>query len=352
MNRHQSSPSPYSAPNTPIASSKRPRQMSSTKADKKITDAKSPEAKLRKSQSIQEDVTKTPDKREALISAIENFNPASMTTTKGVLFSPLLRKQSESSEPVVEKAVEVKSSSSAVAAAAAEDDDGGDDEFNPFLFISSLPPHSDVCDISKICLPAKLNDKPTLALDLDETLVHCTVQPFENPDLIFPVVFNGSPYKVYVRKRPYLDHFLATVSKFYEVVVFTASQRVYADVLLDLLDRKKEYVDHRLFREACLNVEGNFIKDLTVLNRDLSKTVLVDNSPHAYAYQIDNGIPIESWFDDPEDTELLKLIDFLARCREPPGGDVRALVHSHFQTFRRVENARRGVADDTPPPMF
>ena len=45
----------------------------------------------------------------------------------------------------------------------------------------------------------------------------------------------------------------------------------------------------------------------------LNQSVLVDNSPHAYGYQIDNGIPIVSWYDDDKDTELLKLIGFLKK---------------------------------------
>jgi hypothetical protein len=64
------------------------------------------------------------------------------------------------------------------------------DEFNPYQFIAHLPAHASVCIVDKICLPAlpgKKQDVITLALDLDETLVHCTVEPIPKPDLVFPV---------------------------------------------------------------------------------------------------------------------------------------------------------------------
>ena len=86
---------------------------------------------------------------------------------------------------------------------------------------------------------------------------------------------------------------------------------MYAERLLAILDPDGRLIDHKLYRDSCLNVEGNYLKDLNVLGRDLTRTVLVDNSPHAFGYQLDNGIPIESWFDDRADTELLKLIKFL-----------------------------------------
>jgi hypothetical protein len=98
-----------------------------------------------------------------------------------------------------------------------------------------------------------------------------------------------------------------------------------------------KYIQHRMFRDSCLAVEGNFLKDLNVLGRDLSKTVLVDNSPHAFGYQVDNGIPIESWFDDPNDTELLKLERFLRTLQHAP--DVRKVVRNKFQTHRLIAEA-------------
>ena len=68
------------------------------------------------------------------------------------------------------------------------------EQFNPYQFISLLPVHSEVRVMKKICLPPlslvpSLDNKHnvTLVLDLDETLVHCTVDPVSKPDLIFPV---------------------------------------------------------------------------------------------------------------------------------------------------------------------
>ncbi|KAL7540103.1 hypothetical protein ACHAWF_006593 [Thalassiosira exigua] len=92
-----------------------------------------------------------------------------------------------------------------------------------------------------------------------------------------------------------------------------------------------------MFRDSCLPVEGNFLKDLHVLGRDLSRTVLVDNSPHAFGYQVDNGIPIESWFDDPRDRELLKLEAFLGTLHGEE--DVRDAVRRTFQTRELVMEA-------------
>lgn len=115
-----------------------------------------------------------------------------------------------------------------------------EDEFNPYLFIKYLPAYERVVPYPhhKICLPSKdPNDPPiSLVLDLDETLVHCTVEPIDDADMTFPVLFNGIEYTVHVRTRPYLVEFLEAVYDKFEVVVFTASQEVYANELLNRID--------------------------------------------------------------------------------------------------------------------
>ena len=103
------------------------------------------------------------------------------------------------------------------------------------------------------------------------------------------------------------------MSQIYEIIVFTASHGCYANVVLDYLDPKGQYIHHRLFREACVATEeGVYIKDLRIIsNRSLEDMIIVDNAAYSFGYQIDNGIPIIPFYENKLDEELRHLIPYL-----------------------------------------
>jgi RNA polymerase II subunit A small phosphatase-like protein len=47
--------------------------------------------------------------------------------------------------------------------------------------------------------------KKTLVLDLDETLVHSSFKPIDNPDIVLPVEIEGSICNIFILVRPGVD---------------------------------------------------------------------------------------------------------------------------------------------------
>lgn len=174
--------------------------------------------------------------------------------------------------------------------------------------------------------------KKTLVVDLDETLIHSisrgTTHNNSSQAHIVEVKLSTSGISTlyYVYKRPHCDHFLSKVSKWYDIVIFTASMKEYADPVIDWLESTfPGKFSKRLYRSDCTLRDGvGYIKDLNVVHAEiknslsvdrLNETIIIDNSPISYAMQVDNAIQVEGWISDPTDANLLNLIPLLEALR-------------------------------------
>jgi Dullard-like phosphatase family protein len=176
----------------------------------------------------------------------------------------------------------------------------------------------------------------TLCLDLDETLVHASHSP---PPTGFHlhVACKASPSApvshVYVTLRPFARDFIEIVSDIFEVVIFTASLHAYAEPVLRFIDPKQRY-SALLHRDHCSTFSGKHIKDLSLLGRDLNHLAIIDNSPTAYLFQPRNAIPVTSWFDKPDDRELMDLVPMLQQLAVAP------TVYDVLDVFRASRESR------------
>ncbi|XP_062217501.1 uncharacterized protein LOC133917608 isoform X2 [Phragmites australis] len=202
---------------------------------------------------------------------------------------------------------------------------------NPHLSEEDLPALIDFSELNSRAASVSKEQgtgKVTLALDLDETLVHSTMEHCDDADFTFPVFFDMKEHMVYVKKRPHVHMFLEKMAEMFEVVIFTASQSVYAEQLLDMLDPEKKLFTKRFFRESCVFTDSSYSKDLTVVGVDLAKVAIIDNTPQVFQLQVNNGIPIQSWYNDPSDEALPQLIPFLETLAG--ADDVRPIIAKKF----------------------
>ena len=168
--------------------------------------------------------------------------------------------------------------------------------------------------ISKIQIPYlppldKSKYKYTLVVDLDETLVH----------------YVEEDEKSFVQIRPYADHFLKEMGKYFEIVIFTAAAEDYADIVLKELD-KNNFISYKLYRKHTNQNNGVFIKDLSKLGRDIKKVCIIDNNKENFGLQPDNGLHISSFLGDQNDNELLNLCQDLMKIINTDLNDIRPVI--------------------------
>ncbi len=152
-----------------------------------------------------------------------------------------------------------------------------------------------------------------LILDLDETLIHARETRLEHkPD------FTTDLYHVY--KRPYVDDFLEFCKDHYKVAVWTTAGMEFAQTVYNNVFGPEYLLEFLWARNRCTRLisdttyEHEYIKDLTKVKKKgfkLEHIIMVDDTPDKLRRQYGNLVRIEEFTGDTNDTELLRLKDYL-----------------------------------------
>uniref|UniRef100_A0A131YWD7 Mitochondrial import inner membrane translocase subunit TIM50 n=1 Tax=Rhipicephalus appendiculatus TaxID=34631 RepID=A0A131YWD7_RHIAP len=162
----------------------------------------------------------------------------------------------------------------------------------------------------------------TLVLEMTGVLVH--------PDWTYQT---GWRFK----KRPGVNHFLQQVGPpLFEVVIYTSEQGFTAYPILDTLD-PQGYIMYRLFRDATRYTNGHHVKDLSCLNRDLSRVIMVDWSAEACSLQPRNALRLPKWDGSDDDRTLIELAQFLRTIATSEVEDVRTVLDYYSQFDNPLE---------------
>lgn len=193
----------------------------------------------------------------------------------------------------------------------------------------------------------EVDRQKTLILDMDETLIHAkpkikSNEDFEGDyDIVLKDDEDGSELTFMVKMRPGLVECLERLATFYEIAVFTAAERTYATKIIKHFDPNGDYIKHILSREHCIHVNNFYVKDLRIIaDRKMEDMVIVDNSIVAFAFNLDNGVPINDFRgDEPMDEELIYMTSYLEDIYHHD--DIREANINNFKLSEIQQNARK-----------
>jgi len=139
----------------------------------------------------------------------------------------------------------------------------------------------------------------TLVLDLDETLISFQTDIDDET-------------KGLLKFRPFLYEFLEKMMNYYELIIFTSATQDYAEPIIETIEKNGKYFDYVLCRQHTIVVDNDFVKDISLIGRDLKKMIIVDNMPQNFRKQKENGIFIKPfWGEDIYDCALNNLGEIL-----------------------------------------
>ena len=178
-------------------------------------------------------------------------------------------------------------------------------------------------------------NKKIVIFELESTLVSCFGETLPNE-------INNT---IAINIRPHLKSSLDLIQKDYNIVIYSSSNRVYVDKILDFLDPEHNYFNYRLYQEHCLKFTINdkiyFTKNLNIFKNicSLKDIIIVDCSVLGFGFFLENGIPIIPFYDSKEDVELKILSYYLVSVSS--NYDLREALKRDMKLNDYLEDAKK-----------
>lgn len=83
-------------------------------------------------------------------------------------------------------------------------------------------------------------------------------------------------------------------------------------------------------------LDSAHLKNLEKIDKCLKKTIIVDNLPQNFKLQKQNGIKIDSWYGDMQDTSLYSLYIMLKELVISEPDDVREYLQKQFKNTQKL----------------
>ena len=147
------------------------------------------------------------------------------------------------------------------------------------------------------------NKEYSLILDLEDTLIH-SQRNFNFRNKLCNV------NKKLIIFRPYLFEFLQEMKSLFELILFSSNTPEYIDPIVNLIQKEQKCFDYVLYRHhITLDDEGNNVKNLELIGRDLKKIIIIDDIARYFNLQKENGINIKPFYgNSKKDGNTLKIL--------------------------------------------
>ena len=177
--------------------------------------------------------------------------------------------------------------------------------------------------LKKIDIPyikAPLMKKYTLILDLDKTLCY----------------YNNKTNEIILRNG--IFSFLSSLKPFYEIISFSLESKNVNDYIINMIEQDKKYFEYKFCKEHSILYENILVKDISLIGRDISKIIIIDDDENCFKLNKENGIKIAPFLGlNNNDNKLFELKNILKDIYIKNYEDIRlALIDYRFDIINKI----------------